>query len=351
MFNIEETEKQVRTFTNKSAKYIKTHWVDGLLFFFILLVLGAFDVFVLERSESFLTAEYWEHTACRLTAYLLAGILGFRLYYDKARAKCYDLRIALKKSQRLLPLKELNSTLFSDFINTINIETKKSAWKSKITILLTKLDKKSLDSFPLYYKTRDKSLFDKYKFKKNKLKKAEKYCERRSLLENLLDEKYIDQNLQNLNIKYYKIYPTDFTQTTGHIGKYEHYYTRANAKGNAAKKIGDGLILSLLIAVFTGSFVLSINEALLTERVSTIISIIVNAIFDIGFTVFKFTSAISNCPKIVRQEDLRSVLDQNEILIRFKKILPDENIIEYNNVLKELNNKENDEEKDLNIEI
>ena len=66
---------------------------------------------------------------------------------------------------------------------------------------------------------------------------------------------------------------------------------------------------------------LSINEALLTERVSTIISIIVNAIFDIGFTVFKFTSAISNCPKIVRQEDLRSVLDQNEILIRFKKLI------------------------------
>lgn len=340
MFDIEETKKQVRTFSNKGLTYVKTHWVDGLLFFFILLILGAFDIFVLEQNNKFLTFEYWEHTACRLTAYMLAGILGFRLYYDKARALCYDLTRAFNKNRHLLPLKELNSIPFGDFLDVINDETKIAAWKAKITALLVKLDKKSPAVFPIYYKMRDISIFDKYKFKNRLIKKAEKYCEKRQILENMLVDEYINENLPLLDVKFYKIYPTDFTQTTGRIGKYNHYYTRANPKGNAAKKIGDGLIVSLLIAVFTGSFVLSVNEALLTERVSTIVSIIVNAIFDIGFTVFKFFSAIGSCPKIVRQEDLRSVLDQNEILVRFKKTLPEQNIIEYNNVLDELKKEE-----------
>lgn len=340
MFDIESTKKQVRTFSNKSLAYVKTHWIDGLLFFFILIILGAFDIFVLEQNDKFLTLNYWEHTACRLTAYVLAGILGFRLYYDKARAACYDLTRALNKNRYLLPIKELNSIPFSEFLDTINDETKIAAWKAKITALLVKLDKHSPAIFPTYYKTRDKSIFDRFKNKDRIIAKAEKYCDKRQILEKMLDDEYIAQNLQLLDIKFYKIYPTDFTQTTGRIGKYKHYYTRANPKGNAAKKIGDGIVVALLIAVFTGSFFLSVNETLLTERVSTIVSIIVNAIFDIGFTIFKFFSAIGSCPKIVRQEDLRSVLDQNEILLRFKKTLSPENISEYDKAVEELKQEE-----------
>ena len=42
------------------------------------------------------------------------------------------------------------------------------------------------------------------------------------------------------------------------------------------------------------------------------------------------------CPRIVRQEDLRAVLDQNELLIRFKQELSPEQIKEYEKELADL---------------
>ena len=338
----DKAREKTRSASNKATLYFKAHWVDSVLFFFILLVLGAFDFFVLKQSDKFLSLEYWYHTFYRLIAYVLAGILGIRIFYPKAKAACFEFWKALSKNRYYLPLKELNSVAFSGFISDINNDTKISAWKAKITAKLTKLDKHSPDIFSTYYKTGKKDLFDKYsKFKKKYLiKRAEKYCLQRKIFEMWLTDEYINENLEIINVKYFKIYETDFTQTTGKTSSYTAYYTRPNVKGNAAKMIGNGLFVSILIAILTGSFVLTIDEALFVERVETIVSIIINAIFDIGFTVWKFVSAAMDCPRIVRQEDLRSVLDQNEILLRFKKTLPPENIVEYNNVLGELKQEE-----------
>ena len=59
------------------------------------------------------------------------------------------------------------------------------------------------------------------------------------------------------------------------------------------------------------------------------ISIIINTLVDIGFTIWKFLAGYLDCERIVRSEDLRSALDQNEILIRFKKTVAPEVLDEY----------------------
>ncbi len=337
----ETAQNKTRAAANKATAYFKTHWIDSLLFFFLLFVLGAFDIFVLKQSKNFLSIGYWYHSGCRLIAYLLAGVLGVRVFYPKAKAACGELWSAITKNYRYLPLKELNAVQFTDFIDTINNETKIAAWKVKITEKLTKLNKRSPDVFPLYYKTQKTELFDKFRNKNRLIARAEKYCQRRKTLENLMTDEYINENIQILNVKYPKIYETDFTQTTGKIGTYKTYYTRASVRKNAAIMIGNGLLVSLIIAVLAGSFELTLDSALAAERIASIFSIIINAIFDIGFTIGKFVSAAVDCPRIVRQEDLRAVLDQNEILLRFKKELSSESIAEYEKVLADLKETEN----------
>ena len=331
--------KQSKKVVSATASYFKAHWLDYLLLFMICFVLGAFDVFILKRSDNFLKPEYWYHSGCRMVAFVLAAALGVRIGYPKAKAACDDLRKALYKNHRLLPLKEVASTQFGDFVYKINDEVKVGAWKSKINNKIKKLEKKSPNFFPLYYKDKSLKYFEKYKsgiYKltfglayKHKTAKANAYCEKRATLEALLEESYIRENIEALNVSYPRVNESDFNYIGVDGREFKTYHTRANVKGSAASKIASSLILTLISVLVLGSVALTFDEALAGERIAAIFSIIINTLVDIGFTIWKFLAGYLDCERIVRSEDLRSTLDQNEILVRFKKTVSPEVIDEY----------------------
>lgn len=337
----DKAQEKAKNASNQAVAYFQSHWIDNLLVFFILLVLGAFDIFVLERSDKFLTGEYWNHVGCRMAAYVLAGILGVRTGYPKAKNACQELWNAIAKNGHLIILKEQNSVPFGDFIDQINIEIKTAAWKAKINAKLARLDKFSPNWFPLYYKNQKQEYFNKYRvFKKFMIKRANKYCDKRKTYEALLTDEFINTNIDVISVKFPQVRETDFTQTTNNSFKFKTYHTFANVKTNAARMIGKGIIIAFLIAFLSGSVMFSVDEALAEARAIAIFSIIINAIFDVGITIYKYASARMECPRIVRQEDLRSILDQNEILLRFKKTLSPENISEYDKAVEELKQEE-----------
>lgn len=322
---------------NRAATYLQAHWIDYILIFLILFILNAFDVFILKRSERFLSSEYWYHTVCRITAYILAGILGVRIGYPKAKATCGELWDAIGKNGYLIVLKEQNGELFSDFIDVINLEVKKSAWIVKINKKLAKLNKFSPSWFSLYYKTPKDEYLTRYKLTKWIMRlRIKKYCNKRQTLEALLVKEYIDNNIEVLNVKFPRIFPTDFTQTTSNVKGFSAFHTRPNVKFNSAKMIGSGVIFAIIVAIVAGSVKFSIDEALIEARTLAIFSIVINSVLDIGMTLWKYISARLECPRIVRQEDLRAILDQNEILIRFKKTLQPEAIAQYDKTVTEL---------------
>ena len=154
----EKVKLNIKKATDKTTVLLKTHWIDYVLLFFICLVLGAFDIFVLKRSDKFLSAEYWYHAFCRIVAYVLAGILGVRIGYPIAKNACNEFWVAMAKNNRLLLLRELNSVLFGTFISGINIEVKKSAWRAKINRKLARLDKFSPAFFRCTIKSRKKNI-------------------------------------------------------------------------------------------------------------------------------------------------------------------------------------------------
>ena len=314
-----------------AAKYFKAHWVDYLLLFFICFILGAFDIFILQRSDKFLDPSYWYHAGCRMAAYVLAAILGVRIGYPKAKNSNEELRMALAKNKKLLIVKEIDSVSFGDFICQINLEIKKNAWKVLINNKLKKLDKNKPAFYTLYYKDKKEEHFSRFKKLRKKWHKwrVESYCTKRQNLEALLEEEYIDKNINVLNVNYYRVRETDFTMTSaGGVG-YKYYKTQSNIKRNAARSIGSGLLITMVITLVIGSVALSIDEALLEARIVTIFTIIINSILDIGITLWKFLAAFGDCERIVREEDLRSCLDRNELLVRYKRTLEPEQIAEY----------------------
>ena len=48
--------KQSKKAVSATASYFKAHWLDYLLLFMICFVLGAFDVFILKRSDNHFVA-------------------------------------------------------------------------------------------------------------------------------------------------------------------------------------------------------------------------------------------------------------------------------------------------------
>ncbi|MBO7214562.1 MAG: hypothetical protein J6V66_03590 [Clostridia bacterium] len=317
------TEQGKETAT-KTVTYFKTRWIDYLLLIFILFTLGAFDFFVLQRSDEFLTAEYWNHTACRLIAYVLAGVIGVRVGYPKAQENCQELAETLEENKRLLKFKQGKDKEFGKFIYEINLEVKKNAWRAKIEKKLARLDKFSPNFFPLYYQDKRDDFFEKFRYTKLKKKikqKAEKYCEKRQTLEALLDDKYIDDNILILNVRYAKVSETHFNGITSGKTAYREYHTKANPSLSAGQRIGIGILIAGFIAFLSGSIKLTIDEATAQEMFVTVFSIIINTIFDVGFTLWKFVAGVNDCKRIVRQEDLRSALDQNELLTRFSETL------------------------------
>ncbi len=346
---IKFSQDKIGKVKNATTSYFRAHWIDYLLLFGICFILGAFDIFILQRSDNFLKLSYWLHSGCRIGAYILAAILGVRIGYPKAKACCEDLAYALGKNKRLIKLKELDGERFSDFINGINIDVKKNAWKAKINNKLKKLDKRAPDFFPLFYRDRKDDYFLRFnKFKAKRLKnKALAYCYKRENLEALLKEDFINSNITALNVKFPRVRETDFNQINGNDLGYKYYKTVVRVKSNASRAIGSSLIFTVLLTLVCGSVALTLDQELAQERIVAIFGIIINALIDIGLTLWRFLNGYFDSERIVREEDLHACVDKNELLVMYKKQLPEDLLTEYNNEL----NAELQEEAEIKKEL
>ncbi len=335
--------------TNATTAYFRAHWVDYLLLVFICFALGAFDIFILKKSDKFMQPSYWYHAACRIGAYILAAVLGVRIGLPKAKSASAELRIALQKNRKLILLKEIDGSRFNDFICRTNIIVKINAWKALINGRLEKLNKKVPDFFLLYYNDKKEDYFKRFKPKKrDKVKaKADLYCKKRADLEALISDDYIEKNKNSLNVNYYIIKDTDFNLIVENGLGYKFYKTRSNVKRNAARAIGSSIIFTIVLTLVAGSFALSIDEALLEARIVTVFTVILNGILDIGLTLWRFLNGYFDCERIVREEDLRSCLDRNELLVLYKRELPQNLIDDYNREITEQQKEEDLLKKEL----
>ena len=338
-----------RKATNATTAYFRAHWVDYLLLVFICFALGAFDIFILKKSDKFMQPSYWYHAACRIGAYILAAVLGVRIGLPKAKDANMELRLALKKNRKLIVLKEIDGSRFNDFICRTNVGVKINAWKALINSRLEKLNKKVPDFYLLYYNDRKDDYFERFKPKsRKKIKaKADIYCKKREDLEELLSDEYIKDNINSLNVNYYIVKDTDFNSIVENGLGYKFYKTRSNVKRNAARAIGSSIIFTIVLTLVAGSFALSIDEALLEARIVTVFTVILNGILDIGLTLWRFLNGYFDCERIVREEDLRSCLDRNELLVLYKREMPQELISEYNKQIEEQQREEDELKKEL----
>ncbi len=309
---------------NKSLVYLKTHWVDYLIMFFVCLLLGAFDIFVLKKSDNLGDLNYWLHAGARLLAYVLSAILGIRIGYPKAKAICVELFEKIEENSKMIKLVKSN---FGEFINSINLESKQNAWKAKINKKLAKLDKRSPDFFPLFYANfnnaettiQDDCLKRYHSVKKReKMKrKAEEYCVKRATLEKLLTDEFISKNLNSISVNYNVIYKQDFYDVESGNDAFNVYKTRTEVEKSSSRIVVNSLLFSVIMVLLVGSLKLDFDKALFKQRALMIINAVISGIIDICFALGKFVNGFKSCETLVKQEDLRVAVDKNELLVRY----------------------------------
>lgn len=303
------------------GSHFKSHAIDYVLVCLICLILGLFDAFVLKRSKNIFDENYWYHAICRVSAFTLATILGIRVGYPKAKANNTTLALELKKNKRLL---ELRDNTFDAYIYNVNVEIKKEAWKNKILRKIRRLEKRSHPAFEMFYKTKSEIYFTNYRKRKRKrlLRKANKYVEKRTYLDLYLTEDYINENIDRLNVKYYRIYVMDF-EMLGESDESAYYKTRSAFKKSSSQTVLTSFLITAIVSLILGSIALEFSQELFENKVLGIISMVTNTLFDIAMTLWRYSIGFADGDRIVNQEDLQPCLNRNRLLTKY---LNDNNI-------------------------
>ena len=293
------------------VNYVKERFLDYIILVIICLLLGVFEIFVIDKSDNLGNPDYWYHAGCRLLAYTLAGTLGLRTRYRKVKAESSVLNNLLEENGRIMP----NITAeFEIFIQKINDRIKVAAWRAKINKRLAKLEKSADLNVLRYAADGDESHLTSPKLKK----KAAKYIKDKENLQYLLSDEYCS-SVESLNVKAYHIYTHDFGARRGDKEDYDFLKTRTNVGVNSAGKIGSLLIGTVIVALLVGSFSLSLDEVAAEKVLTRVVSIVVGCAVDVGFTLWKFVEGAGSAEKLVEEEDLRVAMDKNRILKEYLK--------------------------------
>lgn len=311
-----QQREKVSKATNLAIGHVKSHFIDYLLIFLICLILGILDSFILGRSDNLFSADYWYHAICRISAFALASILGIRVGYPKAKESSILLQEALERNKALLKLREGD---FDTYIYNVNMQNKIEAWKNIIYQKLNALEKRSEPYFSMYYKKASDEYFSNLSKKQKQLakKRAENYVKKRTHLEHLLTDEYINENIESLNVKYYRIYEMDFDLFGESRGANAHVKTRSSLKSNTAQTVASGLMVTLIITLVLGSITLSFNADIFENKIAGIILMVINAVFDIGMTLFRYANGYLDSGRIVMQEDIQPCINRNRLLTKY----------------------------------
>lgn len=267
-------------------------------------------VFIVEGCWNFLTfkwdfkrlcdATFWLDICIHLILLMLIRSMALNIFQNIARDKNTDLLFEKEKNKSLMKLKDND---FSSWVMTIkNKEIKIEFWKKKINRKLLKLEKFSRRKDKILYESRDEA--DNY------AKENNKYCIKKRNLLSMLEDDWIEKNLNVLPIKNYpKIDPTIFNLPVAAYEKENNKY-QINSKIKSA--IAYTFLTSGCMLLFSKVLQNSLEKFLLNEIV--ILNVIIDMLLDVIFITWQFINGIMDSFRIIKNEELVPYINRNRIL-------------------------------------
>lgn len=249
-------------------KFTMRKLISIVLYVLILALVGLFQAISMNFDFSiYLSADYWFRIVYRIILISLSYIATINASFDYL-FNSQKVQTARKKYLEIVKMKDIT---FKEFLEGYNRRSKIEAWKNTVNKKIYKLEQK------IEHKKNKEKIFNKI----NDLKAT-------------ITDEYIENNFEYLDVKYYKVFDSDFTEEDS-VGSISQIKTRSNFSGSVArfgtKKLGS----YILIAVLSGSIIynLTFNPG---------INFWINLVTDLLLVIMRIADALYHAPILMDDE-------------------------------------------------
>lgn len=273
--------------------------LSTILLILILAVEGCFNFLTFEFNSSLLlNVGFWVKIGVKILLLNLVKIWVMSIFLNVARIKNADLCYNKRVNERLLQSKDNDFPSWVE--NNENKEIRIEFYKTKINKKLIKLEK--------HAKPKDRML---YYSDREHLKDVNKYCIKRKELEYLISDKYIEANLNYLDIK-------KCPKIDAAIFDCPVTNENINAKYQLSAKTKSAIFTSLLIATCMFLVIQTIwNSIDLFRNDESFLVVISSLIMDVVFLLWQGLTGINTAFNIIETQEVLPYVNRNRILEKY----------------------------------
>lgn len=284
--------------------FIKNFIITTLLIL-ILIVEGCFNFVQFGfKWERLLDLDFWSYIVTSVILLILIRVLAILIIQPIIEKNNQDLFYQKCRNQKLMLARGNDINAWTFWIDCIkNVFIRKEKHIENVNYKLSKINAKAKD--------KDRQLWYDKSEQKEILKQTNNYCLKRSLYEMELQEDWIEQNINTIDVKgASKLNPNVFDLPVSGSIKVDKY--KINGKTRQA------ILVAVLLAVIMMLFINVLKRTIdYSNKEIMFLSVLINLIIDIVLMGGQFVSGWMDSVKIVNNEILLPYTNRNNILIEY----------------------------------
>ena len=296
---------EVQDLISSKKEFITKQIINAVLVLIIMVVFGCFDFAHPSFHFEYLAdVSFWTGIIGKVVAVICAYNVGINFIIDDV----------IKRDETLIANKKLYESLndcrqkdFDTYVyNVFNRQLKIEAYKSKITKQIFLLNKLSRRQDRLLYSSDNPDL--------QQAKANNRYCIKRSQLEELKSDDYINKNFNSIHVAYKDVDPSIFELEIDAKVKTNSIQVKGSLARGRIKSTSSVILTSVGIAAFTTALVLEPNKEEFESQAIAAMNYCIKALADAGTVIWQLFHGMISAKDIVSSQLTQSYAGRNRVL-------------------------------------
>ena len=311
---LEKTSEISRTVSSaistiqSKKEFIGKQIINAILLFIILVVFGCLDFATLNfHPEYLLEVSYWASVLSKTIAGVCAFNIGINIMWDTELNKDETLANNITLYNKLYAYKQNDFEYF--VVHIFNPREKTKAYVSQINRKIFLLNK--------FSRKKDRLLYSSELPERQNEKLKNRYCKRRQILEDLKDPKFIEKNLDSLNVKYFEVDATSFElEVDG--SAVTHGVKTVGSVGLGKAKASANVILGMVgFSMFVTAIGLELSGEEFVSNVEAFLHYLFKCVVDVGIVLWQTMRGMIKTRKIISAELTDPYIGRNRVLTEY----------------------------------
>lgn len=297
------------SYANTNKAKLGKDIVSGILLVIIFGLFGCFDFVSLSfKFEYLMQVSYWTRTITKAIAGICAYHIGINFSWDREIEKDMQLEEQSRKYDRLIKLKD-QKTFNTYVVEVLNPQEKRKAYIAKINKKIYWLNR--------FARHKDKLLYSSDDEKDNEKKLKNRYCIKRTELEKLKSDEYIEKNFNSLDVKYNYIDPIIFDLEIDGKSSYKGYKVKGSVAVGKARRTTTTFASMILVSMFITSIGIGANSEEFEKQLQSFWYWLLTTFSDVGIIIWKVIQGFFASRKIIAEEITLPITHRNQILEKY----------------------------------